>query len=451
MAGGVFETPTRTPFPVRRQPPDMDQMPSPALSRRGFVKAAVALGGTSALSACLARESPDLPAGPEDLSSLPDRQHAWNAVLSTDDHDNHLGPRHRVLLLLDYAREGEPTDADRETMERALRSLERAYPRRHEAKVGLLLTTSYSPAYFSRFDEPLPDAVDLQEPRALAPFEDPDLDRPDAVIHLASDYGSVVLAAEEALLGEIDEVNGRPMDADLAGVFDLAERRTGFVGEGLPAEHQDVAGIPDSEPVPEDAPLYMGFKSGFSKNQATEERVTIPEGPFAGGTTQQLSLLRLHLDQWYEQDSRHHRVATMFCPVHAEEDLVEGTGENLGDTSLMEERGCPAHTERDARESGVVGHSQKSARAREDGSPIMIRRDFNSTDGDEATLHFLSLQREIEDFVKTREAMNGTDLPGGAVGQRQNNGILQYVTVERRGNFLVPPRRLRSLPPARPT
>ena len=428
----------------------MDQLPSPGLSRRGFVKAAVALGGASALSACLAREAPDLPQGPDDLSSLPGRQHAWSAALSTDEHGNDVAPRHHVVLLLDYAGGGEPTAADRETTEEAFRSLERAYPRRHEADVGLLFTVAYSPAYFERFDEALPDGVDLQEPRALAPFEDPDLDRPDAVVHLASDYGSVVLAAEAALLGERDELNGREVTADLDGFFELADRRTGFVGRGLPADHQDVAGIPDSEPVDEESPLYMGFKSGFRKNQATEERVTIPDGPFAGGTTQQLSLLRLHLEQWYDQDSRHHRVATMFCPAHADEGLVEGTGENLGDSSLMEERGCPMHTERDAREAGVVGHSQKSARAREDGSPIILRRDFDSTDGGEASLHFVSLQRGVEDFVKTREAMNGTDLAGGAVGQRQNNGILQYVTVERRGNFLVPPRHLRSLPPARP-
>jgi len=429
----------------------MDGLPSPALSRRGFVKAAVALGGTSALSACLAREAPDLPAGPDDLSSLPDRQHAWNAALSTDAHGNDVAPRHHVLLLLDYAGSGEPTEADRETTEAAFQSLERAYPRRHDGEVGLLFTVGYSPAYFERFDDALPGSVDLQEPRALAPFEDPELDRPDAVVHLASDYGSVVLAAEAALLGERDELNGREVATNLDGVFDLADRRTGFVGAGLPADHQGVAGIPDSEPVADDAPLYMGFKSGFEKNQATEERVTIQDGPYAGGTTQQLSLLRLHLEQWYDQDSRHHRVATMFCPAHADESLVEGTGENLGDTSLMEERGCPAHAGRDARESGVVGHSQKSARAREDGSPIILRRDFDSTDGGEASLHFLSLQRRVEDFVKTREAMNGTDLAGGAVGQRQNNGILQYVTVERRGNYLVPPRRLRSLPPARPT
>jgi hypothetical protein len=222
------------------------------------------------------------------------------------------------------------------------------------------------------------------------------------------------------------------------------------VGEGLPADHQDVQGIPDSEPVSEDAPLYMGFKSGFSKNQATEDSVTIDGGPFAGGTTQHVSQLDLNLQQWYEQDDQFHRVATMFCPVHAEEGLVEGTGENLGDTSLIEERSCPAHTERDAREKGVVGHSQKSARARDaEGNPLILRRDFDSADDERAQLHFVALQERIADFVETREAMNGTDLDG-AVGQRTNNGILQYIKVTRRGNYLVPPRRHRTLPTPKP-
>jgi len=47
--------------------------------------------------------------------------------------------------------------------------------------------------------------------------------------------------------------------------------------------------------------------------------------------------------------------------------------------------------------------------------------------------------------------MNGTDVADeSAVGQRLNNGILQYMRVERRGNYLLPPRDLRALPPADP-
>ncbi|MFC3958975.1 DUF7405 family protein [Halovivax cerinus] len=419
-----------------------------SLSRRDVTRAAVAIGGSAALSACLERadEPADVPHGPEDLSTLPARQHAWNDALATDEYGNHLAPRHRVLILFDYARDGAPSDADRETVENAFRTLERAYERSHD---GLLCTMSYSPSYFARFDESLPDSVDLREPEALAPFEDPELDRPDAVVHLASDHGSVVLAAEEALRGELDELNGVSVDATFDGVFERVDRRTGFVGEGLPAENQDVSDVPDSKPVPEDAPMYMGFKSGFEKNQASEERVTIQAGPFAGGTTQQLSLLRLTLHQWYEQDTRDQRVATMFCPAHAADDRVEGAGHSLGNSSGL--GNCPAHAGDDARTEGAVGHAQKAARAREDDSPLLLRRDFDSTDDDRATLHFLSLQRSIGDFVDTRQAMNGTDLAEtSAVGQRLNNGILQYVTVERRGNFLLPPRALRALPTPTP-
>lgn len=419
------------------------------IPRREFVKAAVAIGGASALSACLNREqTPDLPQGPDDLSTLPNRQHAWNDSLKTDEHGNHVPPRHRLLLYLNYANDGQPTEQDRSTVAQALRTLNRAYPWSHE---GLLFTVSYSSAYFDRFDDPLSESVDLPAPKALAPFEDPKLDQPDAVIHLASDYGSVVLGAEEALFGEKGSLNGVEMKQTLSDVFDQKDRRTGFIGEGLPADHQDVDGVPDSKPVPDDAPMYMGFKSNFEKNQASEDSVTIETGPFSGGTTQQISMIRLHLQQWYEQDSRYHREATMFCPVHAEKGLVEGTGENLGDSSKMTETGCPAHTTEHAREHGVVGHSQKSARARENDNPIMLRRDFDSTDDGRATLHFLALQRSISDFVKTREEMNGTDVASqSAVGQRLNNGILQYMTVTNRGNYLVPPRDRRALPTTQP-
>jgi hypothetical protein len=416
------------------------------LSRRAFVKAAVAIGGPAALSACVAREeSPDLPQGPTDLSALPARQHAWDDSLALGENDNHLGPRHRVLLYLRYANDSRPTQSNRKRTETALRTLERAYPRSHD---GLLFTVSYSPAYFERFDNSLPESVDLEKPKALTPFEDPKLDRPDVVVHLASDHGQVVLSAEEALLGDKEKLNRVDVESSLDGVFERIDRRTGFVGDGLPADNQDVQGIPDGEPVPDDSPMYMGFKSGFDENQATEDDVTIQSGPFAGGTTQQISTIKLHLDQWYEQDSRYQRVGKMFCPAHAKSGVVEGDGDNLGDSSKMDR--CKPAKEA-ARESGLVGHSQKTARARENDRPIILRRDFDSTDGDEATLHFLSLQQAIADFTRTREAMTGSDLAEeSALGRKNNNGILQYMTVTRRGNYLLPPRGLRALPSPRP-
>jgi hypothetical protein len=414
---------------------------SRGIDRRSFLKSAVAIGGTAALGACLGREQPAVARGPEDPGTLPRRQHAWNAVLPTDEHGNRLPPNHHVLLYLDYGSDGVPTDADRETVAGALRGVERAYE--HSAE-GLLLTVGYSPAYFDRFEAPLPDSVDLPPPEALSSFEDPTLDTADAVVHLASNHASVVLGAEAALRGKRDAVNGVDQpDAPLTDVLGVTDRRTGFAGEGLPAEHDDVEGVPEGE-VPEDAPLFMGFKSGFEKNQASEDRVTVGEGPFAGGTTQHVSRLDLNLGQWYEQDDRWQRVAKMFCPHHAQEGVVEGVGENLGDGSQI---GDCRPAEEAAREVGVVGHSQKTQRAREDDRPVILRRDFDSTDGDTAGLHFVSLQRGLADFVATREAMNGSDVSGdSAVGQRNNNGILQYVRTERRGNFLLPPRPRRALP-----
>ncbi|WP_265107998.1 DUF7405 family protein [Halosolutus halophilus] len=411
------------------------------LSRRAFVRTAVAIGGASALSACLGREDADVPQADLAPDERPDRQHAWNEFLATDDHGNVRPPEHHLLLGLEYVGDG-PSDQERAQLEDALASVERAYRYGND---GLVSTIGYGPAYFDRFDDDLPGSVDLPEPEALAPIEDPELDGYDALVHLASDHGHVVLSAEEALTGDLDEVNDTPVEGTFGEIFEVADRRTGFIGEGLPAENQEgVTGIPDTEPVPEDAPLFMGFKSGFERNQASEDRVTIEEGPFEGGTTTHLSKIDLRLEQWYEQDSHEQRVAKMFCPAHASEDRVEGAGHNLGDASGVE--GCIDDADDDARNAGIVGHAQKAGRAREDGDPIILRRDFNSTDDDRAGLHFLAHQQSIADFVKTRTAMTGSDLTAGAVGPINNNGILQYITVRRRANYLVPPRRHRALP-----
>ncbi len=420
------------------------------LSRRSFVRAAVAIGGASALSACLDRFGDDVPTATLAPDERPDRQHAWNEFLAEDDQGNVHTPDHHLLLGLDYVGDG-PNDDERTQLAATLESVERAYRYGNE---GLVLTIGYGPAYFDRFDDDLPASVDVPEPEPLAPFEDPDddrfeLDRYDALIHLASDHGHVLLSAEEALTGELDEVNGVTVAESVEGLFEVADRRTGFIGDGLPAENQSgINGIPNSDPVPEDAPLFMGFKTGFDRNQASEDRVTIQEGPFEGGTTTHLSKINLQLQQWYEQDSRDQRVAKMFCPAHATEDRVDGAGHNLGTDNQV--GSCIDDAEDDARSEGMVGHAQKAGRAREDGDPILLRRDFNSTDDDQAGLHFLSHQRSIADFVRTREAMTGSDLTEGAVSSRTNNGILQYMTVHNRANYLVPPRRHRELPTPRP-
>lgn len=412
-----------------------------SLSRRDYLRALVAAGGATALSACVSEgDGVDVPTGTDDPDSLPTRQHAWNDAVSWDDDDNVRPAEHHVLVALSLITE--PTDDARQQVGEAFRTLERAYEWSNE---GLLFTLGYTPAYFDRFDGSLPDEVDLPEPEALTDREDPSFDEFDAILHLASDHSQVVLEAEEGLFGEVSELNGLAVETDLTGVFERVadRRRTGFVGEGLPAEHTDVSGVPDS--VPEEAPFFMGFRSGFAESQATEDRVTIDEGPFAGATTQHVESMDVNLRQWFEQDSHPMRVRKTFSPEHADEDLVGDIGEKLTDSNALTDERIEA-TADDARSRGVVGHAQKAARARENGEPLLLRRDFNTVDGDSPGIHFLSLQRGIEAFVRVRDAMTGADLDVPLA----SNGIRNYIFVNRRGNYLVPPRSLRALPPANP-
>jgi hypothetical protein len=53
-------------------------------------------------------------------------------------------------VYLHYAGDGQPTESDRETVESAFESLERAYRRGND---GLVFAVGYSPAYFERFDD----------------------------------------------------------------------------------------------------------------------------------------------------------------------------------------------------------------------------------------------------------------------------------------------------------
>jgi len=424
----------------------------PDATRREAVKAAVALGSASALGACLDRE-PDDPVPTGDPDAKPASQHAWRAHVRHDDHGNSQLPSHQVLLYLALDGDGPPSETDRTALAETLDALDRAYAWSHE---GLLHSIAYSPAYFDRFEDPLPAGVDLPEPTALSSFESPTFDRQDAVLHLASDRSDVVLEADRALRGERETANGVDVPS-LTSALRVDSRRTGFVGAGLPAQHQDSAGIPDSRPVPEASPLFMGFEAGFRGNQATEAYVTLDSGPFAGGTTKVIANLRQRLEDWYDEQSYEERVMEMFSPGHAESELVEGVGDNLGSDSDIDQ--FVDDLEAHAREYGRVGHAQKAARANRDadGNVRLLRRHFESTDdigSDQsvASLHFPSLQRGISAFEEVRRAMNGTDVTSvtPAVRQRVNNGILEYIFVRRRGNFLVPPRRHRVFPTPRP-
>jgi hypothetical protein len=199
-----------------------------------------------------------------------------------------------------------------------------------------------------------------------------------------------------------------------------------------------VQGIPAYHPVAARAPLFMGFKSGFRRNQATEDDVTIASGPMSGGTTMHVSRMRLRLESWYALDEAD-RVARMFAPQVTARDVAGFTND------------APSHPRQltyAARRYGVVGHAQSSATVRQHDRPLILRRDFDTVDDGQAGLHFVSLQRTIEDFVKTRRAMNAARAPylNPAITPTDNNGINEFIFVVNRANYVIPPRSKRAFP-----
>jgi hypothetical protein len=183
----------------------------------------------------------------------------------------------------------------------------------------------------------------------------------------------------------------------------------------------------------------MGFRSSLKRNQASEDAVTIPSGRFAEGSMMHVSYMRLRLDDWYGLLNERERVARMYSPQTTPADVERLTTDAASEPQKLGEA---------IRRSGVIGHAQTSARARRHGKPLILRRDFNTTDGQQAGLHFVSLQRTIADFITTRNAMNATaaQLQNPAITDTVNNGINEFIFVLKRANYLVPSRRDRSFP-----
>jgi len=415
------------------------------LTRRRFlIGAGAAVGAGTAIgagvgidralgaSATAATSVPDVelvaqPAG------LPARQHAWTAYLAVDQQGDPIPPQFDRLLFFDVI--GAPTPAYARLLEASLRVLERTFS---WLPSGLLFTAGWGPAYFT---DVLKVAAPVPPGKALSDFEQPAIDDYHLCLHLASDDEARLAAVEAAL------THGTPIpyytDAaeplDISSALRLRETRTGFVGSGLPAERQDTGGIPAGQPVPVNAPLFMGFKSALKRNQATEDAVTITDGPFAGGSTMHASYMRLRLDTWYAQLSQQERVARMYAPQVTQEQVNHFTTDAESDPSLLGQA---------ISRYGVIGHAQTSATARRNGSPLILRRDFDTTDGGEAGLHFVALQRSIEDFITTRTAMNAStaQLRNPSITDTVNNGINEFIFVTKRGNYLLPTRADRSFP-----
>ncbi len=366
------------------------------------------------------------PAGP----ALPARQHAWIDHLPTDRYGNPLAPRFDRLLFFDVR--GPATARHAQRLEAALQALERRY---RWGADGLLFTVSWGHSYFSGVlgvSSPVPRAT------RLSSFERPVIDDYHLCIHLACNTERRLDAIEAALVRG-RRLPGVPGSLALEPALIWRQTRRGFTGAGLPAARQHVGGIPAGDPVQASAPLFMGFRSGLLRNQATEDAVTIESGVFRGGTTMQVSQMELQLDDWYGLLSARQRVALMYSPQTTPAQLRAITTDAPGD---------PRQLTQAIRQYGVIGHAQAAAQARRAGRPLIIRRDFDTTDGGHAGVHFVSVQRSIDDFIVTRNAMNaaGAHLADRRITATANNGINAFINVRRRANYLMPSRADRSFP-----
>jgi len=317
------------------------------------------------------------------------RQHAWDDYEYEDPEKGTLPPARHVLLMLSYRGAGEPSPGHRRQAQQAFRELESTIDWDHE---GVLFTIGYSPSYFERFDEELPDGVApdgpfakpsliraedlIDTPGVTLDHEDPVPESDgeagptyDACLHLASEHEQTILAAEELLWGGAVDVDSdgetESLDHTLEGVFDrpttYPDRRVGFAGtKNLKAEGDagEEGGVyPEEVPVDDGAKLSMGFNDLFKNSIPREDLITLledqqlvepkPPGVFAQGSIKHVSKLDLNLDPegddpgfedadadtvaekgWYQYDDQE-RVERMFSPDHD----VEGTGvvgEDLG-------------------------------------------------------------------------------------------------------------------------
>lgn len=423
---------------------------SHGLSRRTLVKAALAIGGTNALAACQQAErspdgeTPEYPQGTEDRSALPARQHAWDDYLVRSVHGTETQSQHQLMLGLSYAGSVPPTEDERERVEDALRLLERAFQwgsgldTSGSVNNGLLFMLGYAPRYLDRVDIEVPG---LQRPETVLSElgEDPELAADfDALLLLDSDYASILLAAEQALFGEKERLNGVEVDSRLTGIFEITERRTGVLGKGRPAMEID------NESIPEDAPLSMGFRAGFENSLPPEDAATLSKGPFEGGTTLAVSRIRTKLDEWYDQSHRQ-RMKEMYCPAHTYEEVGD-IGDAMGSHSGITEENVESMEEL-ADEHGIVGHAQKVASARSEEFETQILRRSEGVATDEvngSTFNFSSVQTDTRKFVAVRKAMNIEEYDLDVPADR--HGIVDYLGTLSRSTFLVPSRADRALP-----
>ena len=363
-------------------------------------------------------------------------------------------------------------------LEAALRAVEAAYP---YSPAGVFTLVAYGLTYFHSYIRPpvfeahlphmagTPDAEDAKGAPVLVdavrfPSDPPSmlLEANDIVFQLRSDMLDNLLDVQRALFEGSGKLAGRPApSANVADLFHVTSKRTGFVGAGLPRRMAEQAHLKVASLIPDSTPLFMGFTSSQQAGQAKEVAVRFDGQPdplvpplttarpadyFAGGTALHLSHLVEDLEAWYAL-SYEERLARMF---HF--NAPAPTGRVAVQTMWIN----PNTTELDAQQRGVIGHNeavQRGSRTRE-GQALQLRVDFNTLDAmdveDETVavpgVHFLAFTPGAPIFHRSRLGMDDPNLAAQHGVEAKANGINAFIRATRRQNFLAPPRAHRAFP-----
>jgi len=416
--------------PVHSDEPtdESDDDGSRGIERRSFLKSALVIGGASALSTTVGLYGMPEEAAADDpvgVAERANRQHAWQAFSVFDEsREQAVSPPHSMALLVDYERPGEPAYEHRREVATTLRKLEEAFAWSHE---GLLFTIGYSPEYFDRFDESLPDGLNPDGPLAKPALlrardlidtegvtldrEDPVADEYDAAIHMSSDNVQTLLAAEEALWGfpgdgSRDSINGVDFsEANLDGIFtkptSYPERRTAHAGNEAVTERLEEDTEFDASRIHDDAELSMGFVDIYRNSNPRETAATMVEGQrlvdpkpprhFAQGSVEHISHLDVNLSEkvgdddggWYDDHDLEERRAQMFSPHHTDENTGD-VGEHLGNSNAP----------------GDIPMRDISQVENTDDSTDDLREETEPDDADDETDRKLDVAERVEDDAR---------------------------------------------------
>lgn len=425
---------------------------------------------------------------------LPREQHLLGGGMKVLEHEGVevIEPplHHQVVTarLRVAARRAELVEA-RETLERALRGLERRYD---VTPAGLAVTVGWGLPYFRRYvpvlaeghmpidrrastsaERPVPAVLDSRR----FPSDPPDtvLEANDVAILIRSDRREHVADGAKSLFDEAGDL------------LELTTIRKGFQGGGfagarsLPKAMATAAGVPGADLIPETAQLFLGFTSTQTHTQGqssianfeTLGLVDVREGYFRGGTNLHLSHIYEDLEAWYLDFDFRERIDTTFRPRLAADDGAQTLPQRPEDSAAVRD------VESDFRRFGAIGHGasiQPTSRLQMDirgadgrlyrkGQAIPLRADFNTLDNPffwtadperdgfaeepAAGVHFLTFNPSSDDFNRNRLAMDGV-LPDGTrlplQPRSRAQGLNSVLRTTHRQNFLVPPRPRRSFP-----